>query len=421
MIPMRTILHSDCNNFYASVECALHPELRGKPLAVCGSKEKRHGIVLAKNELAKACGVKTGDAIWQAVKKCPILEVIHPHHGLYGDFSRKMQKIYADYTDQVEPFGLDECWLDVTGCQKNGVEIAAEIRKRAKADLGITASVGVSFNKVFAKLGSDLRKPDATTIITPENFKEKLWPLPAGDLLFVGRRTRQALSGRGLYTIGDVARADLHVLRKLFGKSGEMLKSYALGLDDSPVQRIGNYDPLKSIGNSTTTPRDLMNEEDAKIILYALCDSVAARLRENGMKCRVVALWVRDNALSCYERQRAFSLPTNLSRDLFDISLSLLRASYAWDRPIRSLGVRCANLVDENFSAQTLLFQNEQDARREKLERTIDEICLRHGASAMKRAVLLSDPTLIEEDIRSTHGASPLRGAPDFDPYQGIE
>lgn len=410
---MRTILHSDCNNFYASVECALHPELKGRPLAVCGAQEKRHGIVLAKNDLAKACGIKTGDTIWQARKKCPVLEILQPQHQLYGEYSKKMQAIYADYTDQVEPFGLDECWLDVTGCQKSGVEIAAEIRRRAREELGITASVGVSFNKVFAKLGSDLRKPDATTLITPENFRDKIWPLPAGDLLFVGRRTRQALSGRGLYTIGDVARADEALLRKLFGKSGETLRSYALGLDDSPVLRMGSYEPLKSIGNSTTTPRDIMNETDARIVLRALCDGVAARLRKNGVKCRVVALWVRDNALASYERQRAFFIPTNLSQDLFSAVFSLLHASYAWDRPIRSLGVRCTNLVDERFSAPPALLQDESRPRREKLERTIDEICRRHGPAALQRAVLLSDPGLMEADIRPEHASSPLHGAPN--------
>ena len=194
---MRTILHSDCNNFFASVECVLHPELKGGPLAVCGDEAARHGIVLAKNEQAKAFGVTTGEAIWQAKRKCPQLRIVSPTRGVYGQFSRRMRDIYADYTDRVEPFGLDECWLDVTGCRKNGVEIAAEIRRRARQEVGITASVGVSFNKVFAKLGSDLRKPDATTVITPDNFREKLWKLPAGDLLFVGRRTCQALEGWG--------------------------------------------------------------------------------------------------------------------------------------------------------------------------------------------------------------------------------
>lgn len=407
---MRTILHSDCNNFYASVECVLHPELKGKPLAVCGSQELRHGIVLAKNDLAKGYGVKTGDAIWQARKKCPGIQIVSPHHGLYGEFSHKMREIYYDYTDQVEPFGLDECWLDVTGCQKNGVQIAADIRRRARAELGITVSVGVSFNKVFAKLGSDLRKPDATTVITLDNFREKLWPLPAGDLLFVGRRTRQALGGRGLYTIGDVARADAGTLRAMFGKSGAVLQAYALGLDDSPVARMGEYAPLKSIGNSTTTARDMMNIEDARAVLYGLCDSVAARLRENGVKCRMVALWVRDNALSGFDRQMMLPLPTNLSNELFEASFSLLQAHYGWYRPIRSLGVRTGHLVEEGQADQLCLFPRRDREKQERLERALDEIQEKFGHGALRRAIFLQDPSLDGGDIKGRQGASPLRG-----------
>lgn len=407
---MRTILHSDCNNFYASVECVLHPELRGRPLAVCGSQELRHGIVLAKNEKAKMYGIKTGDAIWQARKKCPGLEIITPHHGQYGEFSHKMREIYYDYTDQVEPFGLDECWLDVTGCRKNGVQIAAEIRRRARAELGITVSVGVSFNKVFAKLGSDLRKPDATTVITLDNFREKLWPLPAGELLFVGRRTRQALGGRGLYTIGDVAKADAGTLRAMFGKSGAVLQAYALGLDDSPVAKMGEYEPLKSIGNSTTTARDMMNMEDARAVLFGLCDSVAARLRGNGVKCSLVALWIRDNALHGFDRQMMLPLPTNLSSELFDAAFSLLQAHYDWRRPLRSLGVRTGHLIKETQADQICLLSGREREKREKLERTIDEIQEKFGHDALRRAILLQDPSLDGGDIKGRQGSSPLRG-----------
>lgn len=401
---MRTILHSDCNNFFASVECVLHPELRGRPLAVCGEKERRHGIVLAKNELAKAYGVATGDTIWQAQKKCPPLRIVTPTYGAYGEYSQRMRAIYDDYTDQVEPFGLDECWLDVTGCRQSGPQIAAEIRRRARAELGITASVGVSFNKVFAKLGSDLRKPDATTVITPENFREKLWPLPAGNLLFVGRQTRQALDGRGLYTIGDVARADSEMLRAWLGKGGETLQKYAQGLDDAPVLRAEEHEAIKSIGNSATLSRDMMNEADARLVLHGLCDQVAARLRKHGVKCQVVSLWVRDSALSSYDRQRALDIPTCLSGALYDTALALLRASYPWKRPIRSLGVRTTQLISEALAGQQSIFPNRRTERQEKLERALDDLHARFGNGSVCRAVLLTDPSLDRHTLPPPEG-----------------
>lgn len=407
---MRTILHSDCNNFYASVECVLHPELRGKPIAVCGSQELRHGIVLAKNDKAKRFGVQTGDAIWQARKKCPEIQIVTPHHSRYGEFSQEMRHLYSQYTDQVEPFGLDECWLDVTGCQKNGEQIAADIRKRAKQKLGITVSVGVSFNKVFAKLGSDLRKPDATTVISPENFKEKLWPLPAGELLFIGRKTKLALGGCGMYTIGDVAHADPDTLRKMFGRCGGIMQAYALGLDCSPVSRMEENEPLKSIGNSTTTMRDMMDIRDVRQVLYGLCDSVAARLRENGVKCRMVSLWIRDQALSGFERQIMLPLPSNLSSELFDLSFYLFQMHYDWHLPVRSLGVRAGHLVDERQVNQISLLGDEKRERKETLERTIDEICGKFGAASLRRAILLQDPSLDSGDIKGRQGKSPLQG-----------
>ena len=389
----RTILHSDCNNFYASVACALDPSLRGQALAVCGDREKRHGIVLAKSEQAKAYGVKTGDTIWQAQQKCPGLKIIAPDFDHYCVFSRRMREIYADYTDQVEPFGLDECWLDVTGSPWDGVDVAAKIRRRARQELGITASVGVSFNKVFAKLGSDLRKPDATTVITRENFRDKLWGLPVEDLLFVGRQTCQGLHTRGLYTIGDVARADAHTLHAYFGKSGDTLHAYALGLDESPVRRIGETEPIKSIGNSTTLCRDLSHTAEVRLVLRMLSDEVAARLRENGVRCRVVSLWVRDNALHSFERQRHLPCATCVSEDLFAAAFSLFQAHYAWHKPVRSLGIRTAQLEEESRDQQSVLPDTARQ-RQETLERTLDALRSRFGERVIDRALMMTDPAL---------------------------
>lgn len=253
----RVILHSDLNSFYASVECLYHPELRGKPVAVGGSAEERHGIILTKNDLAKKCGVKTGEALWEAREKCPDIVILPPNFPLYLKFSKMARQIYADYTDKVEPYGIDECWLDVTGCNKSGLEIAEEIRQRINFEMGVTVSIGVSFNKIFAKLGSDMKKPDAITVISKEHFKDKIWGLPAADMLYVGKSTNSKLARYAINTIGDIANMRVEFLTSFLGKMGGCLWAFANGLDDSPVAYDGEVAPCKSIGNSTTCYRDL--------------------------------------------------------------------------------------------------------------------------------------------------------------------
>ena len=302
----RTILHSDMNCCYASIEHLYHPELTGKPLAVGGDPEARHGIVLTADYLAKKHGVKTGMAIWQAKQVCPELNFISPRMDLYLRFSRMAHEIYGEYTDLQEPYGVDESWLDVTASstiQGDGYRIAQEISNRMKSELGITVSIGVSFNKIFAKLGSDYKKPDAITTMYEDEFKSKAWALPASDLLYVGRSTAQKLTRLGIHTIGDLARTEEYLLESQLGKMGGILWAFANGFDDSPVKKENTHAPVKSIGNSTTTPRDLENNEDVKIVLYILAESVAARLRENGFKCRVVEISVRDNELLSFTRQ----------------------------------------------------------------------------------------------------------------------
>ena len=279
----RIILHSDLNNFYASVECLYHPEYRGKPLAVLGDPEARHGIVLAKNYEAKAFDVKTGDPMWMAQKKCPDIVFVPPHYDLYMKHSKLIREIYSEYTDKVEPYGLDECWLDVSGSTMlfgSGEDIANEIRKRVKFELGVSVSVGVSFNKIFAKLGSDMKKPDATTVIESNRFKEIVWPLPVKELLYVGRATHAKLKRKGIFTIGDLANSNPENLRFWLGKMGVVLWQFANGLDTSPVSNIGAKSLIKTVGNSTTAPRDLVTDEDIKITLMVLSESVSARLRE---------------------------------------------------------------------------------------------------------------------------------------------
>jgi len=405
-------LHSDLNNYYASVECLYRPEIRDKPVAVCGSQEARHGIVLAKNYLAKATGIQTGEVIWQARLKCPNLVVVPPNYPLYLRYSRLAREIYAYYTDQVEPFGLDEAWLDVTGSTHifgDRIKIANEIRKRMKDELGITASVGVSWNKIFAKLGSDLKKPDATTVITRENYKQVVWPLPASDLLYVGRATKRKLAYYGIGTIGDIAAADPIFLKSRLGKWGEVLWAFANGYDNSPVIRMGEESIIKSIGNSITTPRDLESDEDVWMTICILSESVAARLREQGFKCRTVHVHVRDKDLFTFGFQGKFPKPTNLSNNLADKAMTMFREQYNWSNSIRSLGVRGCDLVTADASEQLSLFCDEsRRIKQENLETTVDTLRQRFGHLAIQRAVLLQDSDLSTINPKEDHVIHPV-------------
>ena len=405
---MRTILHSDLNNFYASVECVYEPSLKKVPMAVCGDPEARHGIVLAKNMLAKGAGIKTGEAIWQARQKCPNLVVMPPNYKRYQRFSRMMKEIYADYTWRIESFGLDECWLDVTDCGRSGADIADELRRRAKEELGLTLSVGVSFNKIFAKLGSDMKKPDATTVITAQNYREKVWPLPAEDLLFVGPATRRKLLSRNLRTIGDVARCDPGSLRSALGKNGEMLWIFANGLDRTPVMAMDESMPVKSVGNSTTTPRDVSDEQDAHMVLMLLAESVAERLREQGLRGRVVSLWVRDCALASFGVQRKLRFSTALASEICACALALFREHYRWERPIRSLGVSVSDLELADGDRQLSMFPDTLRERRYDLENTVGDIRRRFGHFAIQRACLVGCREFGAINPRDDHTIHPV-------------
>lgn len=403
----RVILHSDLNNFYASVEMLRHPSLRDKPLVVGGDASLRHGIVLAKNNLAKASGVVTGEALWQARQKCPGLQVILPDLPEYLRFAQAVRAIYRRYTDRIEPFGMDEAWLDVTGSQAlfgTGQQIADRIRSEVKTELGLTVSIGVANNKIFAKLGSDMKKPDATTVLRPEEYEKTVFRLPASDLLFVGRATKRKLMNIGLLTIGDVARVEPKVLSDMLGKCGEMLHIYANGLDDSPVARMGEYDPIKSIGNSTTTPRDLCTLEEIKLTFQALADSVAARLRETGFRARTVQICIRDKELNWMERQCKLSAPSCLASELTQAAMELFTKHYLWERPVRTLGVRGTDLVCAGDAIQLDLF--DMQARRlkqEELDRAVDGVRKRFGYFSVQRAALLKNRVLGVLDGANDH------------------
>ncbi|MDR3565567.1 MAG: DNA polymerase IV [Negativicutes bacterium] len=406
----RTILHVDLNNFYASVECLYRPELRGKALAVTGDAEARHGIVLAKNNIAKAAGVKTGEVIWQARQKCPGLLCVSADFHKYLRFSRLARAIYEDYTDQIEPFGIDEAWLDVTCSVQlfgDGASIADDIRRRLREELGITGSAGVSFNKIFAKLGSDMKKPDATTIITEDNFRNVVWPLPVGELLYVGRSTKRKLENRAVFTIGDLAKRDTHSLHLLLGVWGETLWHFANGMDSTPVRRSGEESLIKSVGNSTTTSRDLIHNEDVKMIVYVLAESVAARLRKHGMKCKTVAISVRDTELFSFERQGQLPAPTYLSGEIAARAMDLFSANYRWEKPIRSVGVRGADLVTASGHIQIDLFDGDKSGR-EMLEKTVDNLRQRFGHYSIQRCAMLQDRKLTGFNPKDDHTIHPI-------------
>ena len=419
----RVILHSDCNCFYASVEMLHHPELAGRPLAVCGDPEARHGIVLTANYIAKRMGVKTGMALWEARQACPEILFLPPRMDLYLRFSAMTREIYGEYSDCIEPFGCDEAWIDATHSinmrrsrssdEMNGIEegykMAQEISARIKKELGITVSIGVSWNKIFAKFGSDYKKPDAITVISPENYRQIVWPLPTSDLLMVGRRTAPKLASMGIHTIGDIANASPELLQNRLGKMGLILYTFANGWDSSPVSKENYHAPIKSIGNSTTTPRDLENDLDVQIILMALAESVSARLRKHGFKCRTVEISIRDNGLFHFSRQMKLKSPTNITDEIMTAAYALFKRHYRWDNPIRSLSVRGTDLVMENIPVQLDLFMNEaKRERQEKLDRAIDDIRRRFGYFSIQRAFMYRDRLLMNLDAKGDHTVHPV-------------
>ena len=408
----RHILHCDMNCIYASVEMQRHPELRDKPLAVCGSQEERHGIVLTANYIAKPYGVKTGMAIWQARQRCPDLVILPPDMDEYIRISRMAREIYEDYTDQVEPFGLDENWLDVTGSVGlfgDPMSIAREISDRIKFELGITASIGVADNKITAKLGSDYKKPDAITRIGEDNYKEIVFPLPVEDLLYVGPATSKKLRAIGVSTIGRLAECPVEVLVRRLGKMGAVLHAFANGRDISPVQRSDHIPNIKSVGNSATTPRDLENEEDVKLMLILLAESVCSRMRELVSRCTVVEIYFRDTELNSFCRQRKLETPSCSSQELAQVGLDLFQKHYTWRRPIRSIGLRGAGLIEAQNTLQLSMFA--EDQRRDKWERidaAVDRLRQRYGYMSVRRAVLDSDPLLGHINVKDGHTVHPV-------------
>ena len=385
----RVILHCDLNCFYASVELLSHPELRRLPMAVCGDPASRHGIILAKNEPAKRLGVQTAETIWQAKKKCPDLVLLPPHHDRYRAYSRQVNALYDTYTDLVEPFGIDESWLDVTHTLHlfggDGAALADALRRRVREELGLTLSVGVSFNKVFAKLGSDYKKPDATTVISRENWREIVWPLPVGDLLYVGGAARKLLGGYGVSTIGQLAACPPEMLESLLGKMGLQLHEYANGLDRSPVRSRYDAEPVKSVGNGTTFPQNLTTRTQVQGGVAVLADSVATRLRRHGLYAGGLQVTIRDPQFHDRSRQCQFPGPTHLIRDLTETAMALVDQLWRPPAPIRALTVTALHLTPEGETyEQTDLFgAAPKKEKLERLEGAMDQIRKKYGGGAI--------------------------------------
>lgn len=389
----RIILHCDINNCFASIECAENPELKGKAIAVCGDEENRHGIVLAKSQEAKYYGVQTGETIYQAKLKCPSLIIVKPHYDVYVKYSKAAREIYYRYTNQIESFGLDECWLDVTGSTKlfgSGEEIADKIRKTVSSELGITISVGVSFNKVFAKLASDLKKPDAVSVIDKKTFKKTVWPLPASSLIGVGRKTEKALSLIYIKSIGDIANENPKRLEKILGKSGIQLWEYANGLEKSPVIDCDFSTPVKSIGHGITTHSDLKHNEEVWHAIFALSENVGKKLRSNRLAAGSIQITVRDNKFKNHEYQCILPKPTQSSLALSRQAFCLFSKKYDWKNDIRSVGIRAINLVPYGTPYQLDVWGDAvRIDKSEKIENTIDKLQNRFGNKIINYAVIL--------------------------------
>lgn len=396
----RYVLHCDLNNFYASVECLLNPALRDVPLGVCGDPGKRHGVILAKNEIAKRYGIRTGDVVWEARQKAPDLHLVPPHFDVYSGFSKQAFDLYTRYTPSVEPFGADECWLDLTGCVHSFDEAARtadDIRETVKTTLGLTLSVGVSFNKVFAKLGSDLKKPDATTVITPDDFQTKLWPLAANEMIMVGKKTYEKLKKINVFTIGDLAQADSGVLKKLFGVNGLKIRAAAQGRDDEPVRDYNKERDIESVGHGMTAVRDVTTLNDAATMVYYLTDLVAARMRKYGVRGSGVHVSMRSFELETLSRQKKLPAPTYSSTEIAQAAIELIRDN--WDlTPLRTLTVSVFDLARAGSGAQVSMFDERRNEKNEKLDLAVDKIREKYGKGSIVRGNLLGSDFLYDKN-----------------------
>lgn len=382
----RVILHCDLNNFFASVAMKLHPELRGKYIAVCGNPSLRKGIVLAKSENAKKMGVKTGMAIWEAKRVCPEIEIVPTEYEAYEMYSKKVQAIYYRFTNQVEPFGIDECWLDVTHSQKlfgDGMQIADRIRSTVKEELGLTISVGVSFNKTYAKLGSDLAEPDAVVAITLDNYQQLIYPLPLSNLLFIGKKTQVLLTKLNLQTIGDLANYDVSLLKSFIGINAEKLIAAARGEDYSDVSDYLFHEVPRSVGNGTTVPYDLTSKNEVEAVLYLLAEKIAYRLREQNLQGYTVHLSIKDTMLHWCGAQTSLPYPTHAVLTIRRTASAIFDQLWIQKpfRPVRALRIAVANLTDAPNLQTNLLADLNDEAKNQAIDNAFDKIRRKYGTT----------------------------------------
>ena len=403
-------MHADLNNFYASVECLLDETLVGVPVVVCGRVEDRHGVVLAKNMIAKKLGVKTGMTLLEAKRLAPDMAVREARHDVYLKYSKAVKDIYREYTDRVESFGIDEAWLDISliaGSWKEAEQISNQIRERVKKEIGLTISIGVSFNKVFAKLGSDMKKPDAVTVISDQNFRQKIWGLPVEELLYVGRATKKKLNNLTVRTIGDLATFDAKLLKSHLGKWGEVLREYARGEDTSEVKKTTEHDEIKSVGNSLTYYRDIKSDEDVNALLILLSESVASRMIDYGFAyARTISLTIITNDLSHITRMETLTNPTCLSCVIAETAMDLFKKNFCWEMGlVRGLGVSVTNFT--NTDQISLLDDYEKTKKLEKLEKAVENLRMRFGRRSLSRGIVLKEKKMEELNIRDEHTVFP--------------
>lgn len=391
----RIILHVDANNFYASCECARSPSLAGKPLVVCGDPKKRKGIVLAKSYEAKRYGIATGDTVYEATRKCPSLLTVEPDFALYSSYSKQLFAIYTQYTDRVESFGMDECWLDVTGSSRlfgDGKQIADAIRQRVKDELHLTVSVGVSFSKVFAKLGSDLKKPDATTVIDRNNYRTVAWPLAAGEMIMVGRQTAKALLSMGIVSIGDLANTPEAVLQRKLGVNGVKLGRAARGIDEGEVMHYYDHVIPESISNGTTTGVDITKREEVLALVTTLSDMVATRLRSFHLRAMTTFVYAKSHDFAGFGGTMRLDMPIGSATEIIENVMQMMDSLWKEHNyvPLRSVTLGVGRFLTDTYTVQTTLFDTVDHEKRTDADSAVDRIRAKFGKDVIARAASLT-------------------------------